>query len=123
MKKPAVLLVDDDHDTLDLIELLLYSRYQITVALNGFEGMKIAEENPPDLIITDIMMPVFDGIKFFNSLRRTEKTMSIPVIAITSFSAKYNIKSLLNLGFNGVVTKPFDQTTILETVDKAFHAS
>jgi CheY-like chemotaxis protein len=115
---PKILLIDDNHDTLDLLEMYLYKDYEVITALNGFEGLKRAENEIPDLIITDIMMPVMDGIRFFNSLKKVDKTISIPVIAITSFVKKITKKSLLNMGFNGVVSKPLVRNTILDTVHK-----
>jgi CheY-like chemotaxis protein len=84
--------------------------------MNGFEGLKMSEELLPDFILTDIMMPVLDGIKFLNKLRKQPKTVNIPVIAITSFAKETNIKSLLNMGFNGVVLKPFKRDAILEVI-------
>jgi len=118
-QKKKVLLVDDNHDILDLLEVFLYSQYECVTAINGFEGLKIAREISPDLIISDIMMPVMDGIKFFNSLREDPKTALIPVIAVTSFIKKANVKSLLSMGFAGVVSKPFERDTILGVIEKA----
>lgn len=118
---PKILLVDDNHDTLDLLEIYLYKDFEILTAFNGFEGLKRAEDELPDLVITDIMMPVMDGIRFFNNLRKQEKTKSIPVIAITSFVKKITKKSLINIGFNGVVSKPLDRDTVIETVKKAIN--
>ncbi|MFP4014219.1 MAG: response regulator [Chitinispirillaceae bacterium] len=113
-----ILLVDDNHDTLDLLEVFLYKEFEIITALNGFEGLKKAEEEFPDLIITDIMMPVMDGIRFFNHLRKSEQICHIPVIAVTSFIRKLTQSSLLNMGFNGVVSKPLDRTAILNAIEK-----
>ena len=114
--KKKLLLVDDNHDILDLLEVFLYDDFEITSVLNGFEGLKTAEELVPDLIITDIMMPVMDGIKFLNNLRKKQKISLVPVIAITSFAKKLNVKSLLSMGFNGVVSKPFNREAILEVI-------
>ncbi len=116
-KRKKVLLIDDDHDVLDLLEVFLFGDYEIVTALNGFEGLKMSDELQPDFIITDIMMPVMDGIKFLNTLRKQPKTEKIPIIAITSFTKKINEKSLLNLGFNGIVFKPFNRKAILEVID------
>ena len=114
--KKKLLLVEDNHDILDLLEVFLYDDFEITSVLNGFEGLKTAEELVPDLIITDIMMPVMDGIKFLNNLRKKQKISLVPVIAITSFAKKLNVKSLLSMGFNGVVSKPFNREAILEVI-------
>jgi CheY-like chemotaxis protein len=114
--KKKILLVDDSHDILDLLEVFLFREYNIITAVNGFEALKSARENLPDLILTDIMMPVMDGIKFFNNLKAEPTTTNIPVIAVTSFIKKTNVKSLLSIGFSGVVSKPFDRETIVSTI-------
>jgi CheY-like chemotaxis protein len=116
--KKKVLIVDDNHDMLDLLEVFLFGKYDCVTALNGFEGLKTARELAPDLIITDIMMPVMDGIKFFNSLHEDQKMAAVPVIAITSFAKKANVKSLLSVGFSAVLTKPFSRDVIIGTVEK-----
>jgi CheY-like chemotaxis protein len=118
-QKKKVLLIDDDHGILDLFEVYLYGDYEIITALNGFEGLKKADEFLPDFIITDIMMPVMDGIKFLNTLRKRPETAAIPVIAVTSFNRKMNEKSLRNVGFNGVVSKPLKRETVMEEIDNA----
>ena len=116
--RKKVLVVDDSHDILDLLEVFLYGTYEVSTALNGFEGLRAAREGAPDLVITDIMMPVVDGIKLLSSLREDAATARIPVIAITSFIKKANIKSLLSLGFSTVITKPFDREAIVGAVAK-----
>jgi CheY-like chemotaxis protein len=116
--KKKILIVDDSHDILDLLEVFLFGHYDCVTALNGFEGLKTARDLVPDLIITDIMMPVMDGIKFFNSLRQDPKMAAIPVIAITSFVKKTNVKSLVSMGFSAVLTKPFSKDAIAGAVEK-----
>jgi CheY-like chemotaxis protein len=115
-EKTKILLVDDNHDVLDLLEVFLFGHYEIVTAVNGFEGLNLAEELQPDIIVTDIMMPVMDGIKFLNMLRKKPETALIPVVAITSFAKKLNVKSLINMGFSGVVAKPFNREAILEVL-------
>ena len=114
--KPKLLVVDDNLDILDLVEVFLYKDYDVNTAGNGFEGLKIAKRELPDIIITDIMMPVMDGVRFFNDLRKTQETSSIPVVAMTSFLKQITRKSLLNMGFNGVVSKPLDRERLLNIV-------
>jgi len=114
-----VLFIDDDHHVLDLLEVYLCCDYEIVTALNGFEGLKLADELVPYFIITDIMMPVLDGIKFLNNLRKQPKTAHIPVIAITSFAKKLNVKSLLHMGFNGVIAKPINREALLKVITTA----
>jgi CheY-like chemotaxis protein len=119
-KHKKVVLIDDDHGVLDLLEVYLYGEYEIITALNGFEGLKKAVEFLPDFIITDIMMPVMDGIKFLNTLRKRSETATIPVIAITSFNKMMNEKSLLNMGFKGVIFKPLSREAVVEVIEDVF---
>ena len=116
--KPKLLLIDDSLDTLDLIELYCYRDFEVFTAGNGFEGLKMARELSLDLIITDIMMPGVDGIRLFNDLRKLEKTASIPVVAMTSFLKKITRKSLLNMGFNDVITKPVERERLLAVLTR-----
>lgn len=115
-ERKTILQIDDDDYTLDLLELFLYNEYELLTARNGFEGLKTAEHNQPDLIITDIMMPVMDGIRFFNELRKRERTSTIPVIAVTSFVEQFTVRSLKNMGFDGVISKPLRRESLVDTV-------
>lgn len=115
-ERKKVLLIDDNDNTLDLLEVFLYGSYELTTAVNGFEGLKAAERDRPDLIITDIMMPVMDGIAFINELRRRSATAHIPVVAVTSFAEQTTVKSLHNVGFCSVIAKPFEKNAVVETV-------
>lgn len=113
---PVILIVDDDHDTLDLLELFLYKSYDIATAMNGFEALAKIESLHPVLIMTDIKMPVMDGIRFLSNLRKHASGRTIPVIAVTSFTKDHSVKSLSALGFKGVIAKPPDGPTVMDTV-------
>jgi CheY-like chemotaxis protein len=114
-----ILLIDDDHGTLDLLELFLYRDYEVITALNGFEGLSRAEKELPDLITTDITMPVMDGIRFFNRTAKSELVKRVPIIAITSFAENVTAKSLLNMGFCGVIPKPLEKDLVLKAIADA----
>lgn len=117
-EREKILIVDDDHDTLDLLEIFLYRNYEIITAVNGFEATARIEEEHPSLIMTDIKMPVMDGIALLNNLRKRPATNAIPVIAITSFTKEHATKSLLNLGFSGVISKPPVGKAVVELIGK-----
>jgi CheY-like chemotaxis protein len=91
--------------------------------MNGFEGLKKVDEETPDLIITDIMMPVMNGIRFFNSLKKSSVARNVPVVAITSFSREYPAKSLANMGFSGIIAKPSDKAAVIELLAKLLSRS
>lgn len=114
--KQKILLVDDNLDVLDIAEVYLYREFDVFTAGNGFEALKMANEILPALVITDIMMPVMDGIKLFNDLRASAKTAKIPVIAMTSFVKKITKKSLVSMGFNGVLSKPINREKMMTLV-------
>ncbi|MBN1131101.1 MAG: response regulator [Chitinispirillaceae bacterium] len=115
-EQTKVLIVDDDHDTLDLLELFLYKYYDVISAMNGFEALSKVESEHPHIILTDIKMPIMDGIRFLNNLRKHSSTRNIPVVAITSFTQEHTVKSLANLGFSGIITKPPEGEKVLELV-------
>jgi CheY-like chemotaxis protein len=115
-ERKKILIVDDDHDTLDLLEIFLYNRYDIVTAMNGFEALAKIEDEPPALVLTDIKMPVMDGIRFFNNLRKNDSTKMIPVIALTSFVQDNAVKSLTSMGFNEVLAKPPDNKAINKAI-------
>ncbi len=120
---PKILIVDDDHAALDLLELFLYSNYVVVTALNGFDGMTKAEKEEPDLIITDITMPVMDGIRFFNLAIRNEAVKRVPIIAVTSFAEGITAKSLINMGFSGVIPKPLERGLVLTVIADTLKAA
>ncbi len=122
MKKPIVLLVDDDSDTLDLFEVFLYDNYEVHTAANGFDGLNRAKSIQPDCIVTDIMMPVMDGIKFIKRLRTTDGVSNVPVVAVTAFSTILQERSLTNIGFETVVAKPISRRVLLETINSILGA-
>ncbi|MCL2183789.1 MAG: response regulator [Chitinispirillia bacterium] len=118
-----ILLIDDDHGALDLLELFLYKEYEIITALNGFEGLTRAEKEVPDLITTDITMPTMDGIQFFNRAAKSALVKHVPIVAITSFAENATGKSLLNMGFRGVIPKPIERDIVRKTVADALGGS
>jgi CheY-like chemotaxis protein len=113
---PKILIIDDNHDELDIIEMFLYKDFEIISAVNGFDGIKRAEEEVPDLIITDIVMPVMDGIRFFNTLKKQKNIDTIPVLALTAFNKNDTRSSQISIGFSGVLPKPLDRTLTIQTI-------
>ena len=120
---PRIIIVDDNHDTLDMLEIILFKYYEVHTAMNGFEGLQLAQSLKPSCIMTDIMMPVMDGVKFFNNLRSREDTAKVPVIAMTAFMKPITVKSLISMGFSEVITKPFKLAQVLKTVANTIERS
>jgi sigma-B regulation protein RsbU (phosphoserine phosphatase) len=106
-RKGTVLVVDDSPENIDLLGGVLSQDYKIKVALNGEKALKIAgSENPPDIILLDIMMPGMDGYEVCRRLKSDPKTRDIPVIFITSMSEVEDETKGLALGAIDYITKP-----------------
>jgi DNA-binding response OmpR family regulator len=107
-KKPVLLLVDDNDDVVQYITILLSKDYDILVANDGKQGLDRAVENVPDIILSDIMMPVMDGIEMLRKVKNDFRTSHIPVVMLT---AKADIASRLEgigLGADAYLAKPFN---------------
>ena len=113
-----ILIVEDNEKNLKLFSVIIKSLgYEILTAMNGEEGVKIAKEESPDLILMDIQMPVMDGITAFNILKSDEKTKNIPVIALTSYAMAGDRERFLGSGFVDYISKPIDKDGFIKTIE------
>ena len=109
MKKVRILLVDDEPMNLHLLIESLKDSYELLVATNGPEALKIARSGPtPDLILLDVMMPEIDGYEVISRLKHDDDTGEIPVMFITALSEAENEAKGLELGAVDYITKPFN---------------
>lgn len=105
--KPSILVVDDTPANLTLMTGLLQDDYQVRAATSGEKALKIAfSDNPPDLILLDIMMPEMDGHEVCRRLKADEKTREIPIIFLTAMSEADDEEKGLKLGAVDYITKP-----------------
>ncbi len=105
----SVLVVEDNEDMLYYINSLLKNQYHVLTAINGKKGLEIlsSEENV-DLVISDVMMPEMDGLKFCEAIKSNFETSHIPVILLTAKNLKENELSGYESGADDYITKPFD---------------
>lgn len=89
--RPSILIVEDNADISYYIGRLLNGAYQIIYAQNGAEGLEIAAEQMPDLILTDLMMPEMDGYELCRRVRESEVLNHIPIIIITANQEERNV--------------------------------
>lgn len=109
-----ILIVDDELDTLRLIEMMLESKgYQIVVAGNGEKALAIAERELPDLILLDIMMPGMDGYEVTRQLRQGKSTHGIPIILFTAKTSIDDRVQGLEIGADAYLTKPISSRELL----------
>lgn len=111
----TILIVDDTPENIDILVELLED-FDKQVAINGADALETAFENPPDLILLDIMMPEMDGYEVCEKLRADERTKEIPVIFLTAKTEKGDIVKGFEAGGQDYVTKPFDVHELMERV-------
>ena len=116
----TLLTVDDNADILAYLRMILQGRYKIFEAADGREGLEIAEKEVPDLIISDIMMPVMNGLDFCRQIKENIITSHIPVIMLTARSLDENqVEGYLH-GADAYITKPFSAMALLMRVRAIF---
>jgi DNA-binding response OmpR family regulator len=116
MKK--ILLIEDNSDVREnTTEILELAGYNVIAAPNGKIGVDLAQKNKPDLIICDIMMPELDGYGVLHILARKVETSTIPFIFLTAKTEKTDIRKGMNLGADDYLTKPFDDTDLLNAIE------
>jgi cyclic di-GMP phosphodiesterase len=116
-KKAAVLVVDDTPSNLSLIAGLLKDRYTVRVANDGEKGLKLARsENPPDLILLDVMMPEMSGYEVCTQLKSDPATRDIPIIFLTALAEAEDERKGLELGAVDYIAKPVSPPILLARV-------
>jgi signal transduction histidine kinase/ligand-binding sensor domain-containing protein/CheY-like chemotaxis protein/AraC-like DNA-binding protein len=114
---PLLLLVEDNDDLRAFLQKQLSERYRVTVASDGAAGLQKALQLMPDVIVSDIMMPVMDGIQMLNKLKNNINTSHIPVVLL---SARHAIESQiegLQYGADHYITKPFNNEFLVAAID------
>lgn len=122
MKK--ILLIEDNKNMREnTAEILELSGFNVLTAQNGKEGVELAIQNKPDLIICDIMMPVLDGYGVLHMLSRNEDTVNIPFIFLTAKSERGDFRKGMEMGADDYVTKPFDDIELLNAIESRLKKS
>src|SRR5688500_2594029 len=116
-----ILLIEDNREVREnTSEILSLANYEVLVAENGKIGVDLAQRQKPDLIICDIMMPELDGYGVLHILSKNEQTAAIPFIFLTAKTEKTDIRKGMNLGADDYLTKPFDDTDLLNAIEARF---
>jgi two-component system cell cycle response regulator DivK len=113
----TILIVEDNEDNRVLfVDVLAIHGYDITTAINGKEGVRLARQMMPDLILMDIQMPVMDGITAASILKADQATSGLKIIALTSFAMRGDEEKFLAAGFNGYLCKPINTRELPDLV-------
>ena len=121
----CILCVEDEPEMIDLIRLILGRRgFEVKGAAGGMEGLNMIRQQPPDLILLDLMMPDMDGWEVYQQIKADEKTKNIPVIVVTAKAQ--SIDKVLGLHIAKVddyITKPFSPQDLMNSVDKVLKSN
>ncbi len=117
MKK--ILIVDDEQDIVESLKFVLeVADYTCYCAYNGEDGLRLAKEMMPDLIILDVMMPKINGYKISRLLKYDNKYKDIPILMITARSQEDDKLIGEETGVNEYITKPFDLDEVVKKVQE-----
>lgn len=112
----TVLIVDDNADMRAYLRTLLLDCYYVIEAADGQSGLKLAVESVPDIVVSDVMMPVMDGLTFCTRLKQHEATSHIPVLLLTARSSEQQYIEGLQTGADMYMTKPFSVDLLLANI-------
>jgi two-component system cell cycle response regulator DivK len=116
---PKILLVEDQEMNRDMLSRRLKKRgYDVSIAVDGAEGIDKARSESPDLILMDMSLPVIDGWEATRTLKSDEATRGIPVVALTAHAMSTDRERALEAGCDAYETKPVELPRLLETMEK-----
>ncbi|MGH7482187.1 MAG: response regulator [Longimicrobiales bacterium] len=119
MTRKTVLIVEDNEDNrIVYTTILAHHGYEVLEAKNGEEGIQIARDHHPDLILMDISVPVIDGWKATKILKEDHDTAAIPVIALTAHALAEDRETARSVGCDGYLAKPCEPRTVVAEVEK-----
>lgn len=117
-KKPLIVIVDDNAQICNFLETVLTDKYRCVSSNNGKSGLKLCKEVVPDLIISDVMMPVMDGLEMCKLIREYVPLAMIPIILLTAKGDKDTEKKSIALNIDSFVPKPFEFSTLIAKIDQ-----
>ncbi len=112
-----VLIVEDNADLRKLIRSILEDNYRIMEASDGLEGLQMATEHVPDLIISDVMMPKMDGLQLCAEIKNHQKTAHVPVVLLTAKASKEHKIEGLQQGADDYLVKPFEREELIARIN------
>jgi len=117
LSKSSLLIVDDNPDIRTYLRTILENRYEVTEAADGKSGLEVAHASVPDLIISDVMMPVMNGLEFCQQVKQHVATSHIPVILLTARALSHHQVEGYESGADAYLTKPFSPEVLLARVE------
>jgi DNA-binding response OmpR family regulator len=112
-----ILIIEDDPSFSRAINHIIEKEgYDVSTASNGMTGLRMIQENPPDLLILDVMLPGLDGFEICSRIRTDESMAKLPIIMLSAKGQETDKTTGLSVGANEYLTKPVDRTLLLEKI-------
>lgn len=119
MSHRRVLIVEDNHDNRAIFAAILHHHgYEVLEAADGEDGVRLAREAHPDVILMDISLPRMDGIEATTRLKRDDDTASIPIIAVTAHAMREDEQRVREAGCDAYLAKPVQPMRVIEEVNR-----
>jgi CheY-like chemotaxis protein len=118
MNKKTILVVDDTDWNRDLLVQLLEEEYTVLQAVDGEQGVKVTQDEKPDLILMDLGMPVMDGWEATRRIKADDALKQIPIIAVTSHAMVGDEIDARKAGCDDYLPKPIDEDLLLQKIKK-----
>lgn len=116
--KSKILLIEDNEQNRYLTTFLLEQRgHAVVSAVSGPEGLEMAEQIRPDLILLDIQLPGMDGYEVAEKLKIRPTVKDVPIVAVTSYAMRGDRERILSAGAAGYIEKPIDPATFVDEVE------
>ena len=114
-----ILIVDDTRPLAESIaDILQMEGYEVDIAANGIHALNTMASRVPDMVITDLLMPEMDGLSLIRKIRSSDRYSSIPVIVLTADASEESSQMGKEAGADLLLTKPFDDTYLIEWIQK-----
>jgi two-component system cell cycle response regulator DivK len=119
MSKKQILIIEDNHDIHELVRFLLeQAGHDVLAAYDGLSGVKLANEEKPDMILLDLAIPELDGWEVAKQVRANPEMQSTPMVALTARTLPDELKRALDAGCNGYISKPINVESFREMVEE-----
>lgn len=113
----VILIVEDHPEVREYIKSIVEAKYKVLEAIDGQRALEVLNKEPVNLIITDLMMPFFDGFELLESLRNDEKLKTIPALVVSARTTDEDKRKVLSSGVNDFLSKPFNANELLQRID------
>jgi len=121
--KPTILIIEDNEQNMYMLSYLLTnSEYGVLKAYNGTDGLNLAHENHPEVILIDIQLPDMDGYEICSKLRNNGLPKSTVIIAVTSYAMAGDKEKAMEAGANGYIEKPINPDTFVKQMESIYKA-